>query len=275
MAVKPSILFGNPPTTGIKIVGLEKPKEIKPLFGTKIKQLDVPIDEFRKFSQNEAALKEARNIVLTTNVDNLRLDYVLDIGKDIQETHTSIIEKILSLSGDTRVVSTKGIIAEILETLEGAGEKRWFKKETPFGVTKKAIEVLLLRIKPQSKVVADVIDEVKGLIITAKELYSKLEAYVVAVAFFSEYKKENFPNELFTSRLGSLIATQQTIAINIKQLESIKEIAVNLIDTINNIVLTELPIWITSYVTASLSKITDPSSENQKNNIINKIKSQL
>lgn len=274
--VKAAPLFGATPKVTI-IKGAVKPSA-KPLFASSTvrKRLEVTVEDFRKYSKDEKALVFARNIVLTTNVDNLRYDYVLDIGKQHQEQHERIVSLVMRLSNAPALTETKKDIQAILTLLESAPlEKKWFGKSLNLQEVNQELNNLSAKLKKNTPQLAKVLEDVDMGKKETSSLVELIEPYIIAVSFFSEYKKDNFPSDLFISRLTSLISTQGTLRVNLSQLDSIKQIVINILDTINNIVLTELPMWITSALNATLSKgLTEPL-EAQKTTLIQKIKNKI
>lgn len=279
--VTSSPLFANSNKKVVIIKGEDEPSPVaapKSLFSSGIqrKRIEVSESELQKYSENAESISEARNIIIRTNVDDLRFDYVLDIGKEYQEQHAELIAIILDLSNDITLSKTKEIMSDLLELLKTSPiEKKWFGRSIDINeVTLKATayaDMLKKQIDPLTKLIRN-IDKTKGIIDT---LVKKIEPYVITVAFFSEYKKDNFPADLFISRLSSLMSTRSTLATNNQQMDILRNGVTHYCDAINNIVLTELPIWVTNCVTTKISKNTSDNLDTDRENLIDKIQKEI
>lgn len=273
-----SPLFGTPKKVTI-IKGEDEPVVgVSSLFtnAVKRKRLEVTDSDFQKYSQDALAISEAKNIVLTTNVDNLRYELVLDIGREFQERHTKFIELILNFSNDKTVNETKAEVSDILSLLQDSPvEKKWFGKS--FNIHE--VSVKLNKLSHELKDNVDGLNQLGYLIQGARKgieaLMKQIEPYIIAVSFFADYKKEGFPSDLFITRLTSLMSTKQTLAVNLQQLDLIRDSVRNYNDIISNIVLTEIPIWITSCLNPTLIQNNSQVLESNRTSLIDKIKQKI
>lgn len=283
MKVMATPLFGNTPskpTSKVVIEGLKKPTSVgaNSLFASaKVrKRLEVTESDFHKFSQNPAHISAAKNIVIQTNVDELRYDYVLDIGKEHQEAHANLISTIIALSNDPYLSEVKKVMADLIDLLQTSPfEKKWFGKSMDINEMSQKAKIYsdnLQRTIPKLNALIADIDKAKNLI---DSVINKIEPYTIAVAFFSEYKKDNFPADLFISRLSSLTSTGQTLVTNKQQLDILRNGVMHYYDAINNIVLTEVPMWVTSCLNSTISKTATQSLDSDRENLIDKIKKQI
>ncbi len=245
------------------------------------KRLEVVADDFKLYNaHSEEVRQEACRIVLETNVDDLRYEYVLGIGKETQSFHQTIIDCIFDITNNTALTSTRNIISEIVKYLESIGGEKggWFRKAKTVDFEEVQTKIRLLSkelVDSKTKALYELNKYISDIKKGIDKLKKDIEPYIVAVSFFSDYKKDNFPSELFISRLGSLSSTTQTLTVNKQQVEMLDTVVIGLLDTINNIILTELPLWSTSYLTMVLQKTQDATLETQRINLINNIKQKL
>lgn len=265
----------------------------KVIFGgsaTKRNRINVSGKDLEKYIIDPLDVKyipDAQKQIEVTNTDNLRLEYVLNIGKTVQDQHNVLLAELLGVSNHLYIQKTKELFGNIIESLRkfNIGKSGGFlskmfsnayKEEKTFTDAYSEIQEYikqLQKICPNLMTLAKSMKEMDAKLVKINDL---LTPYVISCAFFSEYKGIEFPNELFISRQSSLLSTQVSIKTNRQQAGMIHQLLIDLLDTFNNVVLTDVPSWCNSYITSQLQKT--PLSETQvaqQNLIIQQLKSKI
>jgi hypothetical protein len=274
---KASIFEKNPPQPLFGSVIARKPVEkgkVSLLIGaTTRKRLDVSLSDLDSFSSDPLVKKEALKMILQTDVDKVKLEYVLSIGKDIQERHKTLAEScfnFINLSNMQSVRTKIGELLELLEEIEHPSEQNGILSKIGFlkDKSEKTFQEDLAKIEETSRsldlsqgALSDALDICTRLEIEIKGLQDDAAPIIVMCEFFCGYEKDNFPKDLFISRLTGLLTTVNSLNSNKIQVALFKTTLVNLKETISQIILTDIPHW--------MSNCTD---KQQKQNIINKLK---
>lgn len=273
--------------SGVMIVRGETPKPTaapKSVLGNgKVRRrVEVELDDLRKYHNSVEILKKSRQQILETNLDELCLKYVLDWGSSLQKTHADYIQGIMQLSTAKSLELSKGLLAQIINSLGeldvvDATKDSWFKSK------EKKVDNLMGEVKElQAKVNsleshADNVMELHDLGVELKTHYKNLieqiQPYIVSCSFFSEHEKDGFPKELYISRLSSLLSTEASIRNDVQLLESLLKSYLTLVETMNSIIRNELPMWCSNLVAVLTGKVADIASvQANKNSIIEKLK---
>lgn len=257
----------------------------KPVVGTLFasqtvrKRIHASIDELKKFNQDEKILKAAQSLIAQTNVDDLKIDYVLTIGASIQEKHMSIAEQLLKLTISDSIKAINNVLIETVSCISNVRynnaqrEKTWLSKLVnneerelrKFVESKQQIMDRVMTLRDSIKDVQSHINDAGKLKGEISQLILDLEPVTIQCGFYSEYVKDDFPNELFISRYSSLLSTKGNLVANRMQVNSLCDGFINLNDGINQVVLADIPMWLSNCTTSNTSDTT-------KDNIINNLK---
>ena len=96
--------------------------------------------------------------------------------------------------------------------------------------------------------------ECEDLVLQINQLKESLDPIIISCQFFSEYVKDNFPNNLYISRYSGLLSTSLNLQQNIIQVEAFKKSLIELIDTILHVVLTDIPSWLSNCTNSQLQQ---------------------
>jgi hypothetical protein len=246
------------------------------LFSSLKKRIRVSVErsDLDKFTQDKVAGDKALSLILQTNVDTIQLEWVLQFGKEQQEMYADCASNVFKLAQNGAIVSSQHTLLEILSCITeaeypGEGSDGFLsklqliknRKKHAFDSAVECIQINSDLLKDKLPVLLDIISSVNTFTNIISTLTLQLEPAIVASAFFSEYKKDNFPAELFLSRSNSLLDTRLMCSQSKLQLDTLSNTVISLIDTINQTILCDIPQW--------LSNCNDSQ---QKTNIINKIK---
>lgn len=238
--------------------------------GTIRKRINVTDADLQKYSSDASTVSQAIKLIQQTNLDDLKLEYVMSIGQHEQEKHATLVKEILELSSDASVATCQNKLIELIELLEKSdNENGWFesikffreKKQDAFKSNMNVINAIsqeLSLLLPNLQMLMHSCDK---KMLNVRELHKLIQPIIVQCSFFSEYQKDEFPSHLFLSRLTGLMGTQSTLKINEIQVDTLKKTIIDLVDTISQVVLTDLPLWISSCTNTTL-----------KQTIVNKLK---
>ncbi len=272
--MKPKSLLSNP-TKNPKPTG---PKSL--LANATIRnRIEVSLEDLRKYNASDAILEKAKQQIAMTNVDELCLKYVLDWGSELQETHSKHLQEMMSLSTVDILGKTKTTIGELVQKMNeldviGAMKDSWYKSKekkvaelvTELKNLKTLADTLradyLLDIHERADIMKDELTQLRG----------ELDPFIITCSFFSEYEKDNFPKELYISRLSSLLATKASIGNDLVTIAVIISTYLVLIETINSIVRNEIPMWISNLTSVLSGNAADLTTiQATKTNIIDKL----
>lgn len=234
------------------------------------KRIPVQLSDLDRCTGSLSDKKKAIDIILQTNVDNLKIDYVMSIGGVQQEAHKTIAEKCLMLSSHTLLKRCQDGVLTLIDLLEKTvhPSKAGFLAKLG-GASEASFEQNLNQIKVLSKQLQSLGDALNDLLKECKEIYKEIDRlitdlapFVISCEFFGEYTKEDFPSHLFLSRLTGLLTTINSARHNTLQVKTLEQSIIHLIDTIVHVVLTDLPQW-----------LTHCTNDTQKQSILQKLKS--
>lgn len=251
------------------------------LSGAKIrKRIEVTIEDLKKYNSDLKILAAARQQIISTNVDELNLQFVLEWGSEIQNSHSGILQKTLACVSDINISAAKNRIGQIVDLINSVS----LKKPGMFTSKEKHKENLMQKIQDITTAAAFLTSLVPNLFNLKKsvdsinkeieELDYKIESYIITCSFFAEYEKDNFPTELYVSRLSSLLATKAAFQANKINNQSFSNTLITMIDALQNTVQTEIPLWQTNcinYLTNEDASCS-VSFEEQKNKLLQKLK---
>lgn len=284
----PPSLFGTsvPCISGTWAPNTSTTNEPKSLFsgGVKRKRIEVDISDLEKFSDVKNVLEKSKEQILTTNVDELNITYVLNWGASLQERHAELLEKMMTLVNHPDILSAKTSLLRLLKMIDDIDVKNVFKKSL-FTSKDDKRKIVLLKLE-ELKILSDsmrkhtklALDDIRKLseeLITDIRLIStSLEPYIVTCQFFSEYQKDDFPKELYISRLYSLLSTKTDLVQNEVVRSNFNKTIINLMEIVQNVCLTDIPKWYSNYLNliASDSDSGVVDMETQKSQIISKLK---
>lgn len=237
------------------------------------KRIDVGLEDLDSFSSDISVKKQALKMILEINLDNLKPEFVLTIGQSLQETHKSITEKCFNTINSPVIQSIRKKLSILLEYIENAEHpsnqnsvlaKIGFLKDKAEKSFSDSLEKIREVSTDLSKYQCD-LGDCLTFCSTTKSLINSLQRdmapVIVMCEFFSGYEKDNFPKELFISRLTALLTTANSINSNILQIELFKDSVISLKETISQSILTDIPMWLSNCM-----------NKQQKQNIIDKLK---
>lgn len=245
------------------------------------KRIDVVIEDLQKFGENAAVdvLKKSQQQILQTNIDELCLKYVLNWGSELQETHSRHLQEMMSLSTVPVLGETKSTIGSIIQKMNeldvvGAMKDSWYKskdkKIAELQAELKILQAEAATLKPDY--LLDIHERGEIMKDELKQLKADLDPYIITCSFFAAYKRDDFPSELYVSRLSSLLATKASIGNDLITIDSIIGTYLMLIETINSIIRNELPMWMSNLSSVLSGNAADITSiQTTKTNIINKL----
>lgn len=261
----------------------QKSTSPRPLFQNAVirRRLDVKESDLVKYDGTPEARKAALQSILSTDVDNITHREILEWGAEYQKDHKAILESLMSLFNNSLMNSVKGQFAEIIEILEES------KPQAKKGILDTFMSFV---VKEDSKPLSDLDKKIKELDVSKPSLYdfkkkseeikkalknldTNLEQFIISCSFFADYKQDNFPSELFLGRLSSLLATRATIRANFQQEEFFNRNVSDLIDAINNVLLTDIPMWQTNYLSVLAGNMQNSEDlTRQQEGIVSKLK---
>lgn len=274
---KDSVVKANTPNSIFGSVITRKPVEkgkVTLLSGSVVrKRIDVSLEDLDSFSSDLAVKKQALKMILEIHLDNLKPEFVLTIGQQLQETHKSITVQCFAEINSPTIQTIRQKLSLLLEQIENAEHpstqnsvlsKIGFLKEK----AEKSFSESLDKIREISDDLAnyqDKLAESLAFVSTAKTRINSLQRdmapVIVMCEFFSGYQKDNFPKELFISRLTALLTTANSINANILQLDLFRNTLISLKETISQSILTDIPMWLSNCL-----------NQQQKQDIISKLK---
>ena len=272
----PTVIFSDKPKTPANIyIGVKMPSCVIST-PTIRKRIEIKITDLNKYSSNDSAKSVAVQLILVTNTDQLRLENVIKIGQDVQEEHNILLEKIVAISQNDTINQCKAAMFSILKCLEtydtnirGFSLGGLFGKQNSPESKKEELNKHMEFLKLRKYNLGNILIDIREYIAHAKKLIADIEPYVIQTSFFVDYQKTNFPNELFLSRVTSLLTTRANIEQNILQLQLLSQMVVDLIESVDTLILAEIPLWITNSINGNIN------AKYQKDKIINQIKTKF
>lgn len=225
-----------------------------PLFGnSKIRnRIEVSINELKEYSNNPLFLSQARQQILMTNVDELCMEFVLRWGEDLQSKYKSILEETLSFISSDCIKNSKTLIGQVVDLLNSVNFKKnkfsfitdWLGEKD---ITAPLSEVCK-KLESYIPAIFEIQKKVKNIDCEISKIADSLEPYIITSSFFSKYTKDGFPNELFISRLSSLLTTQNSIRASKISNDIFSKSLLSLISVIQDTTKTEIPLWLSNYI---------------------------
>lgn len=276
---EPKTILGNLTPKGEKPSG---PKSI--LSGATIrKRIEATIEQLRKYNEPDNVLKIAQQQIRETNVDELCLKYVLDWGADLQKKHALHLEEMISISTSPVLTEVKTKMGSLIQLMGGIDVEN-ATKDSLFKSKEKKVAKLLEVLKELKGEASNLsVDVVMNLHQNGTELKknfqglsSSINPFIVTCSFFSEYEKDDFPKELYITRLSSLLSTKMALGNDVKTMDALLETIVRIVDVVNNIIRNELPTWISNLSAVLAGNVSDITTiQTNQNNITSKLKSIL
>ena len=238
------------------------------------KRIEVNIGDLSKFSTNAQVQRDALSLINQTNVDKLKIDVVMEIGQPQQMRHQEVAQRIMGLSTHAAIAECKTntliLIDEIKDCVHpdsqtGLLARIGFAKKTTqpeFDSKVTNITVLSKKLHGDAQALQDLLIQSKRIQEEIEEIKLELDPIIVHCQFFSEYDKDNFPQGLYIARLTGLLTTFSTLSHNTIQLKAFEESVLQLIDTILQTTLTDIPLW-----------LTNCNDQTQKQSILTKLQS--
>lgn len=227
-------------------------------------RIDANSTDLEKYTPHAHIRAKALQSILETNVDKLDIEYVMGIGQSQQEAHKAIAVESLGLTTDDTLEKCKSGINELIvdinqcthpEAQTGLLSKIGLGKR----VTQATFDAQVAELTAKAKDLHDLTDGLQILLHRCKSIREKidkikleLEPIIVQCQFFSEYTRDNFPQPLYIARLSGLLTTITTLNQNIVQLNAFEQTIIQLIDTILQVTLTDLPLWLTNCTNTTL-----------------------
>lgn len=219
-------------------------------------RISVQDSDLSPLTKDPLVLQKAKQIILTTNLDNLNHDTVLDWGADVQKEYSDFLNQMLGIFNDDALNETRKLYNSVIDLLNDLQPSEIFKKsiwsrKTPkerfdekYPVLKNSIENLnksLDKLKPAKEFVSSIPQKIK-------ELEEKLQPYIVAANFLANYKKQNFSLDLFVSRLTSLMTTEASLQNDKQTYTKLSDMILNITNAVKTTILTETPLFISYFI---------------------------
>jgi hypothetical protein len=278
--LRPSSIFSS--TVEKKEKPISTPGRV--LFGdAKIrKRIEVTLDELEKYSQDKSVLLKSQQQILQTNVDELCMKYVLSWGEAIQEKNSDILNRIFSLVNSDKILQIKNEIGQLVDHLNSCE----LKKSGLFRSKESILESnnnKIIEIQAKSTLISQslrfaesALEETQKINKEIDKQLIEIEPYIVTCSFFANYEKDDFPKELYISRLASLLQTKINFNSSKVAANTFYQTLVNLIDVANNTIKNEIPSWISNFLLFLTQDKSDATLlellQQQKQTLINKLK---
>lgn len=247
-----------------------------PMFATATvrKRIEVNIGDLSKFSANAQVQRDALSLINQTNVDKLKIEVVMEIGQSQQMRHQEVAQRIMGLSTHISIRDCKADTLMLIDAINecihpdaqtGLLARIGFAKKIPqseFDSKVSHITALSKELHEDTQDLQDLLTQSKKLREEIEEIKLELDPIIVHCQFFSEYDKDNFPQGLYIARLTGLLTTFSTLSHNTIQLKAFEESVLQLIDTILQTSLTDIPLW-----------LTNCNDQHQKQRILTKLQS--
>lgn len=247
------------------------------------KRIDVELADLKYPNAPIEALREAHQQIITLNVDEVNVEYVLNWGAGPQSEHEALLSILLNSAIERESGNAKNLILEIIQLIEavdfdslnktglftGSRESKLTKIKTALDNVRAASDSLLTQL-PSLKAAWKDLD---GMEAKLAAIGKRLEPWIISCDFFANYVKPNFPSELFVSRLISLTSTKLTIVQNQQQRELLEQSALNLVATIQGTIRGEIPAWHNAYLNVLTSGVNPANLSSNKQSILTKLKS--
>jgi hypothetical protein len=246
------------------------------------KRIEISLSDLATYDGSEEVKREAHQLILTTNVDELSVEYVLNWGGAAQIEHKGVLQSLLDLALERETTVTKNIILRLIDLLNSIDFDD-LNKSSLFTSKESKMKKASAVLKSVNTVSVELLDRVgilKAAYSSIRGIKKKLEAieraiapWVISCDFFSKYVKDNFPTDLFLSRLTSLMSTQVAIIQNKQQQQFLEKQAITLIESIESIVQTDAMLWQNAFLTAITTATFDPITlQTQRDSIVSKLK---
>ena len=231
----------------------------KPLFeNSKVRnRIMVSVEDLKKFSTDLESIEIAQKQILMTNADEIFLEYVLNWGSEIQKLYTQSLENFSSIATRQEISEIKNLICGIVGVLNKIVEPtnaiiksliKYLSQEynTP-AQYQQEIKEFCNKFDALLPSLVEIRKETAFLTKQTNDLLKGLEPYIITCSFFSEYSKDNFPQQLYISRLSSLLSTRIGLIQNIAIQNTFLMNLVDLTENVNNVIANDVPAWLTCY----------------------------
>jgi len=245
--------------------------------------LDVSIEQLRVFAPklSDEDLGKVQTLLSKIDVGNHDISYIMSLGEDLQRLHrTELMTALLDLTTNKDIMEAKELITELIAILEGFGQTnflvRMFKEPKDIFHTQK--EELDKRIKilsgaPKAKLMR-LYEQVKEVRAYISRVSSLAKNMIQALSYVVSLKKPEFPEQLYNTRIESLMNTEVLLETNKHQVTLQMDMIHNLITNIQGLITADIPIWCNSYITACLSRNSSKTELTSKQkDIIENLKS--
>jgi hypothetical protein len=262
------------------------------------KRLDVKLSDVEKFqpATDPPILHEAHQLILTTNVDELTDRSVVFWGHNLQKRYSDLISSSLKLSKLevlTKVSGYMGRMVEIFQSIDleavfvnhrESGFSRLFsratgKADSPEELQRAEDEIQQLHDLMEQKFdellkLRDDLERVSGEI---DKLAGSIEASALAAAFLSDYLDKSGQKQGLSHRLMERGASLTQSLAQIRSSSSIRssqiEHPLNLITSVQNVVLVTVPAWLGSV--AGLRMMSQQRSQSPTRTSVDEVKQEL
>lgn len=247
MSIKP--LFDSSPRPLF-----ESPKKSGPsiLFSdSKIRnRINVSAADLEPFSTDSFVINKSIQQILTTNQENLCLEFVLNWGSALQKEHQKTLENFFILSQSAEVSESQDLVGRLVEglleiKLDNIKDSFFCSKENKIKKVAAQIEdlkVFSASFVDKSKILFDIREKVRELVNKNSQISADLEPFIVTCSFFSRYQQEGFPNELYIGRLESLLNTKIALAADKLNFDLFSKTLIKLTESVLDTVRSELPL---------------------------------
>lgn len=195
-------------------------------------------------------LNEARELILTTNIDNVDNRQIVYWGAEVQKKYAELVEKNFVLFQSTVIAKAKdsfNTIIDILTNLNVEEKKKsifdTFKKTETFDQGYKKLKAQIALLENTLPALLDLEEAVGASDKVEAKLLKELEIVILAASFILNYLKDNALSALFLSRVTSLVSTKTSIIGNDIQRKAFSDSLLQLVSGIQDTLRVDIPIW--------------------------------
>lgn len=224
-------------------------------------RISIDVADLKKYDEAEDVCKKAIQLIRETNLDDLKLEFVLDIGSNVQKLHADHVASCMSLISCNEYAKCKHDIISLIDLMQDREDsilsKLFSSKDKKESESRQRIAEITERTQKLLKHLHDlykIVGRCESIIAENGKIADMLMPYIVKCMFFADYKEKEIPNELFLSRVTGLMNTAQTLSSNKIQVETFKKTLIDAIDTFNHIVSVDMPQWLTNQTNKTLQQ---------------------
>lgn len=218
-------------------------------------RIQVNISEFNtRFPDlNEIHYTELKNLILTTNVEKINQEDIVNWGFELQSEYSKKIEEMGMYCTNPDLDIAKRLINEIGSTIEtqfnsSKGLLKFIKKKSPVEETYKILNDKNKKLKEKINPLSQILTKIDLFKKEFDDLTQKLILYISAGAYIKNYIPEQYQN-ILDGRILSMETVKVQCSVNKKQIELLKQSIVEVISIIQDTITIEINNWYTNNIT--------------------------